>query len=86
MNIVIGLIMALAVTGSVAPQTKPVVYPMIIGLSVGTVAAPLAVSSGVTGSASILGTAYTNANVVATGAGVLAGSAVVVNAVLTEEE
>ena len=86
MNIVIGLIMALAVTGSVAPQTKPVVDPMIIGLSVGTVAAPLAVSSGVTGSASILGTAYTNANVVATGACVLAGSAVVVNAVLTEEE
>lgn len=86
MNIIFGLLMALAITGSVAPQTKPVVDPMIIGLSVGAIAAPLAVSAGVTGNASILGTAYTNANVIGTGVGVVAGSAVVTNAILTEEE
>ena len=75
MNIVIGLLLALAVTGSVAPQTKPVVDPMIVGLSVGAIAAPLAVSAGVTGSASILGTTYTNANVVAAGVGTVASAA-----------
>lgn len=86
MNMIVGLILALAVTGSVAPKTKAVVDPMIIGLSVGAIAAPLATSAGVTGSASILGTTYTNANVVGTGVGVVAGSAVVTNAILTEEE
>ena len=86
MNIVIGLILALAVTGSVAPQTKDVVDPMIIGLSVGAIAAPLATSAGVTGGGSILGTTYTNASVVGTGVGVVAGSAVVTNAISTEEE
>ncbi len=74
MNIVIGLLLALAVTGSVAPQTKPVVDPMIVGLSVGAIAAPLAVSAGVTGSASILGTTYTNANVAAAGVGAVASA------------
>ena len=85
MNIVIGLLLALMVTGGVAPQTKPVVDPMIVGLTVGTIAAPLAVSAGVTGSASILGTTYTNANVVAAGVGAVASSAVVVDNLLAEE-
>ena len=85
MNIIIGLILALAVTGNVAPQTKDVVDPMIIGLSVGAIAAPLATSAGVTGNASILGTTYTNASVVGTGAGVVASSAVAVDSLLDEE-
>ena len=75
MNIVIGLLLALMVTGGVAPQTKPVVDPIIVGLAVGAIAAPLAVSAGVTGSASILGTTYTNANVVAAGVGAVASAA-----------
>jgi len=85
MNIVIGLLLALMVTGGVAPQTKPVVDPLIVGLTVGAIAAPLAVSAGVTGGASILGTAYTNANVVAAGAGAVASSAVVVDNLLDKE-
>jgi hypothetical protein len=75
MNIVIGLLLALIITGGVAPQTKPVVDPIIVGLAVGAIAAPLAVSAGVTGSASILGTTYTNANVVAAGVGAVASAA-----------
>jgi len=75
MNIVIGLLLALMITGGVAPQTKPVVDPIIVGLAVGAIAAPLAVSAGVTGSASILGTTYTNANVVAAGVGAVASAA-----------
>ena len=75
MNIVIALLAALMITGGVAPQTKPVVDPIIVGLAVGAIAAPLAVSAGVTGSASILGTTYTNANVVAAGVGAVASSA-----------
>lgn len=75
MNIVIGLLLALIITGGVAPQTKPVVDPIIVGLAVGVIAAPLAVSAGVTGSASILGTTYTNANVVAAGVGAVASAA-----------
>jgi len=85
MNIIIGLLLALMVTGGVAPQTKPVVDPIIVGLTVGTIAAPLAVSAGVTGSASILGTTYTNANVVAAGVGSVASSAVVVDGLLDKE-
>jgi hypothetical protein len=75
MNIVIALLAALIITGGVAPQTKPVVDPIIVGLAVGAIAAPLAVSAGVTGSASILGTTYTNANVVAAGVGAVASAA-----------
>ena len=75
MNIVIGLLLALIITGGVAPQTKPVVDPIIVGLAVGAIAAPLAVSAGVTGGASILGTTYTNANVVAAGVGAVASAA-----------
>ena len=75
MNVVIGLLLALMVTGGVAPQTKPVVDPIIVGLAVGAIAAPLAVSAGVTGGASILGTTYTNANVVAAGVGAVASAA-----------
>ena len=75
MNIVIALLAALMITGGVAPQTKPVVDPIIVGLAVGAIAAPLAVSAGVTGSASILGTTYTNANVVAAGVGAVASAA-----------
>ena len=75
MNIVIALLAALIITGGVAPQTKPVVDPIIVGLAVGAIAAPLAVSAGVTGGASILGTTYTNANVVATGVGAVASAA-----------
>ena len=75
MNIVIALLAALMITGGVAPQTKPVVDPIIVGLAVGAIAAPLAVSAGVTGGASILGTTYTNANVVATGVGAVASAA-----------
>ena len=75
MNIVIGLLLALIITGGVAPQTKPVVDPIIVGLAVGAIAAPLAVSAGGTGSASILGTTYTNANVVAAGVGAVASAA-----------
>ena len=74
MNIVIALLAALIITGGVAPQTKPVVDPIIVGLAVGAIAAPLAVSAGVTGSASVLGTAYTNANVIGTGVGVVASA------------
>jgi hypothetical protein len=74
MNVVIGLLLALMVTGGVAPQTKPVVDPMIVGLTVGAIAAPIAVSAGVTGSASILGTTYTNANVIASGVGTIASA------------
>ena len=85
MNIVIGLLLALIVTGGVAPQTKSFVDPMIVGLTVGAIAAPLAVSAGVTGSASILGTTYTNANVVAAGVGAVASSAVAVDGLLDEE-
>ena len=75
MNIVIALLAALIITGGVAPQTKPVVDPMIVGLAVGAIAAPLAVSAGVTGSASILGTTYTNANVIGAGVGAVASAA-----------
>tara|TARA_R110002074_G_scaffold122858_2_gene257912 strand:+ start:697 stop:954 length:258 start_codon:yes stop_codon:yes gene_type:complete len=75
MNIVIALLAALIITGGVAPQTKPVVDPIIVGLTVGAIAAPLAVSAGVTGGASILGTTYTNANVVAAGVGAVASAA-----------
>ena len=75
MNIVIALLAALIITGGVAPQTKPVVDPIIVGLAVGAIAAPLAVSAGVTGGASILGTTYTNANVVAAGVGAVASAA-----------
>ena len=75
MNVVIGLLLALMVTGGVAPQTKPVVDPMIVGLTVGAIAAPIAVSAGVTGSASILGTTYTNANVIGAGVGAVASAA-----------
>ena len=75
MNIVIGLLLALMITGGVAPQTKSFVDPMIVGLTVGAVAAPIAVSAGVTGSASLFGTAYTNANVIGAGVGAVASAA-----------
>lgn len=75
MNMFIGLIIALMVTASVAPQTKSVVDPIIVGVAVGAIAAPLAVSAGVTGSSSILGTVHTNVNVIATGAGAVASAA-----------
>ena len=75
MNIVIALLAALIITGGVAPQTKSFVDPMIVGLTVGAVAAPIAVSAGVTGGASILGTTYTNANVIGAGVGAVASAA-----------
>jgi len=75
MNIVAGLIIAFMVTASVAPQTKAVVDPILLGVAVGAIAAPLAVSAGVTGSTSILGASYTNVNVIATGAGAVASAA-----------